>query len=176
MSNEWRCRRTTRCRLHHWRFDFHKLARIKIVANSANDLSPFLKNIASLVIHHQVKVALTIPRFRVRKAGVLFGKRTQRFRQKSQCRRMHRQLALISFHHIASYPDNISYIPATKIRIDFLTHIVLTNISLNFTCSILQRNKACFAHCPSQHDPTGYHGLKLLFSQSFFGIFSVLIV
>ena len=81
----------------------------------------------------------------------LFGQRQQRFRQQLDAFGVHRYLSGLGAEYKALDSDDIADIPLLKIRVDFLSHIVPTNVGLHLSGDVLYVAEARFSHDPATH-------------------------
>ena len=93
-----RCR-PARNGLHHRCFHFHKIMVYQETPDTINNLRTLDKQVAGFFIDHEVKVALAVTGFGVRKTFVLVGQRSQRLGEHADLADIDGELTLVGFHH-----------------------------------------------------------------------------
>ena len=81
VSHERTRRGTTRNHLQHRGFDFHEVSVGEVLTHDADNLRTCIEHTATVFVHHQVNVAVTIPGFRVGQPLVFLRQWTQRLGQ-----------------------------------------------------------------------------------------------
>src|ERR1700683_5626847 len=107
-------RRSTENRVHHRRFHFDVIARVKKVPDFADDLRALQKSVARFLGGDQIEIALPVADLYVRQAVPLFRERQQRFGEELNLGDPDGQLVGLGAEEMAGDADDVTYIQQLK--------------------------------------------------------------
>ena len=139
----------------HRGLDLDKALGIEIFADGADDLRTLDKGILDLGIHNEVEISLTVAGINVCKSVELFGQGAQRLRKHLYLLCVDAYLAHSGAKNKALNTDNITDIPFLEVGVNIFSNVVYTDVALNSSFSVCNRNKACLAHYTEAHNTSG---------------------
>ena len=111
-----------RNRVQHRRFHFHEAVGEHVVADAGDDLAALDEAFAALLIHDEVKVALTVADFLVSQASEFFSQGANRLAHQANLRDAHGKFTALCFKDRAFGGHNVADIHLLEFFVGFFTH------------------------------------------------------
>src|SRR5690606_29577260 len=130
--------------------------RVEKAANEPRKRAALQEDLARLLAHDEVDVALPQLELLIRDAVPLLRQRPQRFHEQAQLAHVHRELAGLGLDELAARSHDVADIPLLEISVEGLAHAVAPHEQLKLPGPVLNLHEAAAAHHALDHHAAGH--------------------